>query len=615
MDIRSRSSRARAWEPVLLALVIFGLAFAGSFFSSRRLLVDPAGPQFATAAGLFAIEPGPQGQALRWTNGAALFALPNPGGSLRLDLTLASGPQSSIPVTLTTGPHRLAWEVSGPPRQYRLLLPAQVTEQLQFTLGSPTFRPADDARDLGVQVGALRLQGAGPRWPLALGFAGLALLAGYLWRVAGVGRWPSLALAALGPLALLVWEWNNGWQTALLGPSALLIAGFTMLATLLVWLWQARPRQPHETFFGVWPPLPLLGLLFGASLAAALWTHFQLNQTLTLDLGIYLAAAQTALAGGNPYEPFLIGVSYVYPPPALALFAPFERFPIAIAAPLWQTLSALAYLAALLALWLWLRPRQGLAAPLLLVAALLYAPWWENQAIGQVNTLLLLAIVLFGYGHQQPRAAWLGDLALAGAILLKITPIVFLAVPFLRGDWPRLARVALGLFLLSLLAYPWFGWETWQAFIAILPRLLEGSNANPFNLALSAQLHPWVGRAFTIGLLGLWLWAAWHWRFRPTPSLFALGTLVMALASSLIWYHHLVFLLFPLAWLLLGSPRSFSIIAATTLALLAIQFNRPLEFGLGLPPWAAVIGYSTIFALSLALLWRERTSPLVSESL
>lgn len=78
---------------------------------------------------------------------------------------------------------------------------------------------------------------------------------------------------------------------------------------------------------------------------------------------------------------------------------------------------------------------------------------------GQINILLLLA----GAGGallmlRRDGWRWLGAVAVAVAVAVKLTPVIFLALPFLRRRWGVLAA-ALALATLLLVALPrlWFG--------------------------------------------------------------------------------------------------------------------------------------------------------------
>gem|GEM_PF-5144718 len=68
----------------------------------------------------------------------------------------------------------------------------------------------------------------------------------------------------------------------------------------------------------------LLPIVLGLSLFIALWVQTNINYRFNSDLGIYLRAGQKVLQKENPYQPFEIGKSFIYPPTALLIFAPLS---------------------------------------------------------------------------------------------------------------------------------------------------------------------------------------------------------------------------------------------------------------------------------------------------
>jgi hypothetical protein len=596
----------------------------------------------------------------RWTNGSARIILPNPGGQIVLRLQLALGHGRSSSVTLSTDQQQLAFTISGEPRFYHVLLKPEPDELINLQIASPTFPEIGGSRQLGVILADLGLIGGGMPLRPVLTSSLLAGLALYLIFWCQIGPFFAAELALLVELAALAWYSGPGWTQGIFATlQALGVAGCA-LAMLVFEL--ARPGQLGRAgakFLAPLPPAPSptrgegergaskcekspsplvgeglgrggsrpgqhdvvlditilgrhltgLGVRIGLAalfLGAAVWAQLVVVPGLASDLAIYMQASARALSGADPYQPFLIGVSYVYPPPALALFGPLTALAFPAAELGWRLLSALAIAGSVLAL----RRTFAVTIPTplggtwLLALALSFAPLWENLSIGQVNPLVLLGISLFILGHHDQRWAWIGDLGLAGAIVLKISPLLLLALPVLRADWRRCLRVGLGLLGIALLALPWFGPQRWAEFGAIVPLLFQGSNANPYNLALAAvgfRLGPiatLLGRLIATALPLLWLLrCAWDRRGDPRPLL-ALGVLAMTLGSSLIWYHHLIFLGVPAAWLLLDGAAGKPALAGL-IGLVLVQLARPVEFGLGLGPWFAVVGYIVVLVAAI----------------
>ncbi len=196
------------------------------------------------------------------------------------------------------------------------------------------------------------------------------------------------------------------------------------------------------------------------------WSEANVSPTLPLDLQIYLDAARRAWSGANPYQPFDIGTSWVYPPSALAFFAPLATFPPGMARFLWAALSMTASLGALAVAWLALRPRMAPQRQIVVAGLVLfYAPLLETVTVGQVNCLVWLGLALFALGMVDPRYDWLGDIGLAVAISIKITPALLLLIPLARRDWRRCARVGLGILALAILSILLYGLTPWPGFL------------------------------------------------------------------------------------------------------------------------------------------------------
>lgn len=610
----------RALSPMNIALPIVllaGIAAICLLFSAapRQYFATPDRLRFpgkAIDAGLHNVEHSTDPGApisYRWTNGAARVVLPNPGGPLNLRLMLAAGNGRRTDVTISTAHDRLEFVVGAAPRVYHLLLPPQPAELFALRITSPTFIEPGGSRQLGVILADVDVFGGGrPVRTVMLS----GLLSGLLIYLIAQ-RWFRPLLAAGLSLAaqtiILAWQSGSGWpQGIFFALQSVGVAGVALLGLLsaLASPGGIEPRGAARPSDAV---LVARGAMVALFLSAAVWTQIVLVPRLASDLVIYLRAASRAFAGSDPYQPFLIGVSYVYPPPALALFGPLTALSQPDAQSFWRVLSALSVLASLLAL----RRAFAMAVPVplgttwLLALAFCFAPLWESLSIGQVNAVVLLGISMFILGYRDRRWAWAGDLGLAGAIMLKISPLLLLALPIMRADWRRCARVGLGLLGLILLALPWFGPQIWADFLAILPLLLQGSDANPFNLSLAALGFriagpvALLGRLIAAALPALWLLHCLRERRSDPRPLLVLGVLAMTLGSNLVWYHHLVFLAVPAAWLLIGTTGGGPALAGL-LGLALVQVARPAEFGLGLGlgPWLAGIGYLVVLGATLA---------------
>jgi Glycosyltransferase family 87 len=361
-----------------------------------------------------------------------------------------------------------------------------------------------------------------------------------------------------------------------------------------------------------------LGFLFYAFFGV--WNQVNINPKFPSDIGIYLHAGEKALQGGDPYAPFGIGASFVYPPVALLIFGPLSTF--GTAKIIWTCITIISMLLVVTCL-LEIVPVEvrRYQAIWLTAVVFLFAPFLEQITIGQINSLVLLGITLFMVGMFNPRLKWLGDIGLALAILLKITPIVLVALPFIRKDWKRCARIgiaAVGFILISII---FLGLMPWKGFLDIFPFLFKGwpvtinEAVGPSLIWLGQLLIPnlditWTGSAFSIFALVLWLGALFFSRKRGDDlAVLSLGIVVMTISSSIVWYHHLVFLTVPIVYLAYAAQGPGWRDRASFLLLLfgitSITLNRFLETRYLIPPFASICGYLSILAAAVIIVFQK----------
>ncbi len=259
---------------------------------------------------------------------------------------------------------------------------------------------------------------------------------------------------------------------------------------------------PHRRIPAVLSPwlqglaLVLIGLYLVAFYAG--------NVHLQWDLATYLAAARTALAGANPYDPVQVAAvaghpiafPFVYPPIALLPFLALAVLPAP--AVLWLALK-LALIAGLVLLWRFaFLPRTGWL-PLAAIALFGWngAALWDLRA-GNVATLetalLWSAFACFATERRTAFAA-----LVVAAACFKLLPAAFLLlllVPVgLRGAEPRrlgFALVLLGLLVLG--AYATGPARTWGGFLARVPAATIAGEANPGALSAFATAATLAGR-------------------------------------------------------------------------------------------------------------------------
>lgn len=292
------------------------------------------------------------------------------------------------------------------------------------------------------------------------------------------------------------------------------------------------------------------------------------------DFAAYYVAGQALDKGYNPYldnheaDPALFDVRqggfsrFIYPPTMVPFYSLLGRLPYKYARAVWLFLNLGIFATGFLALFL--RVERRLRFPFFAFAALLALtsqPLLFHIQQGQVD-LLTAGLGMIAWGTYQARHKTLSALALALAVLTKVSPVVLLAALVLfYGDWKFLLRfgilcaVLLGL---SLLVVPF---QYYLDFInLILPIISSGRgyfvNQSLIRLVAYAGLLPKILSA--VGFCGMAL-LAWLAGRKPAaeqpvwlaPLVFLINILVMLLFSGVAWHMAYVWLIFPSALLLI----------------------------------------------------------------
>jgi hypothetical protein len=225
-----------------------------------------------------------------------------------------------------------------------------------------------------------------------------------------------------------------------------------------------------------------------ALLALYLAVFFAGNVSLQWDLRVYLTAAETALAGGDPYDTAQLTrtagrpmLPFVYPPVALLPFLALAALPNAAA--LWLGFK-LALLAGLAILW------RGVfvpRTPVLIVALVAVFGWngaalWDLRA-GNVATLetalLWAAFACFVRGRRAAFAVLVG-----AAACFKLLPAAFLLLLLVPAGAARPAPrgfLVAGLALAATIALPLVAGPSaaWSGFLRNVPPAMVAGEANP----------------------------------------------------------------------------------------------------------------------------------------
>jgi hypothetical protein len=212
------------------------------------------------------------------------------------------------------------------------------------------------------------------------------------------------------------------------------------------------------------------------------------------DFVTFDAASRCFARGVDPYDDVALRAAspaewrgwvggYLYPPPfAAAIVRPLAALPFESSRRIWVLLECAAFGAAALRL----ATRTGAAAPLFVAIALAFAPMWFDLRLGSVSGCLLLLVVTAE--HERERGhLWRAAFALAGAILLKLAPVLVALYWLVRGERRLAWRSAATLAGLVLVFSPWTGLESYSRYAhAALPRLAGQSFSWFSNQSLDA---------------------------------------------------------------------------------------------------------------------------------
>ena len=320
----------------------------------------------------------------------------------------------------------------------------------------------------------------------------------------------------------------------------------------------------------------VVGLAVAAAVAGAIRGGFK-------DLLVYQYAGQWLLDGLPVYElrDPVNDLPFTYPPFGAVAAVPLSWLPAWLAAALWTgaSVAALAIVVVLVRRALG-HPTSGWLVAALTAGALALEPVWQTLTFGQVNLLLMLAVLV---DLLHPERRWSGVLVGISAGL-KLTPFVFVVLLVLVGRRTAAGRALAtfaGTVVVGFLAMPGPAATYWtdglvdadrvgppalahnQSVYGVLTRLLDGPPPTALWLAVAVPL------AVGVLLVG----AAW-WRRGERVLGTCLAAVSMLLASPVSWSHHWVWAV-PVA-LVLWERRRWAAVAWT-----AVFVARPILW----PPW------------------------------
>ncbi|WP_370949690.1 glycosyltransferase 87 family protein [Amycolatopsis sp. cg5] len=233
------------------------------------------------------------------------------------------------------------------------------------------------------------------------------------------------------------------------------------------------------------PRLPIAALAAVFVAVAVLW--WLLGRPLGIDSAVYRAGGLAILRGEPLYgrlsalPDWALDLPFTYTPFAAMVFAPLAALPTQLG---WAVFAV----AAAPALYVTLRPftvHSGL--PLLVAGAFCLQPVWQTVGLGQVNLILMAAVV---FDVLVLRGSRHSGLTIGVAAAIKLIPLIFivhLLVTGRRADAGRALAAFTGATVLALAVLPgdsvrfwtsaifndhfatmksWVGNQSWQGFLA-----------------------------------------------------------------------------------------------------------------------------------------------------
>ena len=272
------------------------------------------------------------------------------------------------------------------------------------------------------------------------------------------------------------------------------------------------------------------------------------------DFEAYLLAANHFVGTGTPYAAPMLEAPvdavcdgcYLYPPQLAQALILLTYIPPVVAKLVWFLAIEAAAVASI-----WLATGIGGAQRSLerllwsIAATLWFTPVFHANYFGNVGSIVALMVTLVAMGGVA------AGIASGLGLFLKVSPGALVPAAVTQGWQSRRAVAATiaAVMVISLIASP----QAWLDYATVLPNMLRGATAYPFNLAPAnsaseAGLPGMVVSAVRLltiiaGILGIILsvWLARRPRGMPAAAL--AGTIAMLLIPSTLWPHYLVVLL------------------------------------------------------------------------
>lgn len=308
-----------------------------------------------------------------------------------------------------------------------------------------------------------------------------------------------------------------------------------------------------------------------------------------------------------------------YSPPFFVMFRPLASLPPLEAARIWFLASCVALDLAIFLLSL--LQRGHWIDPAMCVLTAIFGPAIQTLEGGQINTFLLLAVVIALFGLERGKYALIG-FGLSLAVLIRPLPAILALFVFLlwRRETKGLIWSSFGLIFFGALSLPFGGFQLWVEYIsaivsfgtkAVGDNYVEGVSIwTPVNRLLPDQTAYLVGIGLSLGVITIILFALSQIRSHDWSLEWSLILTGALLAAPGTWFHYLVLLLIPMAYLsrnfsLQFPPRrltwmQISVLAVFLLLMIHILTWRRFESQPVLSSW----GTLALVILLVALVWQ-----------
>lgn len=337
----------------------------------------------------------------------------------------------------------------------------------------------------------------------------------------------------------------------------------------------------------------------------------------TNDYGSFHAAAVAIREGLDPYSLDDLQQAariaklpevhpYFYPPLLAELLLPATWLSAFSARLVWMALTVAAFLGLVALLERWVGERSKPATTALLVATCALWPLRSTQMMAQVNGIVLLLLALWWCGRE--RSPWAGAvLGLAAAI--KMSPFLLVLVPLSQRRWREAFIVAGSAAALVLGSCALLGARGFRFMSDVLLGFLPG---HPYH-GLSVPID-WTGN-HSLGAMAFWMFdqgSGDRLHLSPAATAFQVGAValllagvglavwrgatvegrtaalvvVMIVAPTYAFEHHLAFVVLPIALVCLLVARSALASPWTWVLVVSLAILTEHEGSFVPPEWA-----------------------------